>query len=36
MDLKKNLKVSLQSGLPFIGFGFIDNFLMIIAVKNFS
>jgi hypothetical protein len=25
--------VSLQSGLPFIGFGFVDNFIMICAVR---
>ncbi len=23
----------LQTGLPFIGFGFVDNFLMIVAVS---
>jgi hypothetical protein len=27
------LVVSLQSGIPFIGFGFVDNFIMIIAVR---
>lgn len=26
------LVISLQSGLPFIGFGFVDNFIMIVAV----
>lgn len=26
--------VGFQSGLPFIGFGFVDNFIMIVAVKH--
>lgn len=29
------MKVGFQSGLPFIGFGFVDNFLMIVAVRDF-
>lgn len=30
---KQMVLVAMQSGIPFIGFGFVDNFIMIIAVS---
>lgn len=32
ITFRQLMLVSLKSGLPFIGFGFVDNFLMIVAV----
>ena len=33
ITFRQLMLVSLQSGLPFIGFGFVDNFIMICAVS---
>lgn len=33
-EFRQMVLVALQSGVPFIGFGFVDNFIMIIAVSS--